>query len=358
MNVSQHEKVRVGHLTKKYGKVFAVNDVTVSIHEGEFFSFLGPSGCGKSTLLRCIAGLEVPDTGSIYIGNNLVTSVSENLILPPERRNIGMVFQNYAVWPHMTVFQNIAYPLRIKKKSRDEIQGHVTHALELVRLQGLAERYPSELSGGQQQRVALARALVMNPEVMLLDEPLSNLDAKLREEMRFEIKDLQARTGITIIYVTHDQAESMAMSNRILVMDKGASRQIGPPREIYETPSDSFVAGFIGLTNLVPVKIVTQHEKGCEVELPGGQNLSCKADISGKENAILSVRPEDIEVSRSPAKEAVKGTIKRVVYLGNVVDYRVSINEHELRVQTTPRQIFQTGETVYLSLDRNILFSI
>lgn len=356
--MSQHEKVRVERLTKKYGEVFAVNDVTVSIHEGEFFSFLGPSGCGKSTLLRCIAGLEVPDVGAIYIGDNLVTSVTENLILPPERRNIGMVFQNYAVWPHMTVFQNIAYPLRIKKKGKDEIQGQVTRTLELVRLQGLAERYPSELSGGQQQRVALARALVMNPEVMLLDEPLSNLDAKLREEMRFEIKDLQARTGITIIYVTHDQAESMAMSNRILVMDKGAPQQIGSPREIYETPSDSFVAGFIGLTNLVPVKIVSWHEKGCEVSLPGGQNLSCKTDISGKEQAILSVRPEDIEISRSPSKEAIKGTIKRVVYLGNVVDYRVSINEHELRVQTSPRQIFQTGETVYLSLERNILFSV
>ena len=356
--MSQVEKVRVKNLTKKYGKVFAVNDVSVSIRDGEFFSFLGPSGCGKSTLLRCIAGLEVPDAGSIYIGNDLVTSVSEKLIVSPERRNIGMVFQNYAVWPHMTVFQNIAYPLKIKKKSRNEIQEQVNHTLELVRLQGLVERYPSELSGGQQQRVALARALVMNPEVMLLDEPLSNLDAKLREEMRFEIKDLQARTGLTIIYVTHDQAESMAMSNRILVMDKGASRQIGTPRDIYETPSDSFVAGFIGLTNLVPVEIVSRHEKGCEVELPGGQTLSCRMDISGKEDAILSVRPEDIEISGSPVKEAVKGTIKRAVYLGNVVDYRVSINEHELRVQTSPRQIFQTGETAYLSLERNLLFSV
>jgi iron(III) transport system ATP-binding protein len=356
--VSQVEKVKVRNLTKKYGKVIAVNDVTVSIREGEFFSFLGPSGCGKSTLLRCIAGLEVPDAGSIYISNQLVTSVTERVIVPPERRNIGMVFQNYAVWPHMTVFQNIAYPLRIKKKGRDEIQKQADHALELVRLQGLAERYPSELSGGQQQRVALARALVMDPEVMLLDEPLSNLDAKLREEMRFEIKDLQARTGITIIYVTHDQAESMAMSNRILVMDKGAPRQIGTPREIYETPSDSFVAGFIGLTNLVPVEIVSRREKGCDVKLPDGQTVPCKTDISGKEKAILSVRPEDIDISQSPAKGTVKGTIKRAVYLGNVVDYRVAINEHELRVQTSPRQIFQTGETVYMSLDRNLLFSI
>lgn len=356
--MSQLDKVRVNNLTKKYGKVFAVNDVSVSIHEGEFFSFLGPSGCGKSTLLRCIAGLEIPDVGSICICDELVTSVSGKLIIPPERRNIGMVFQNYAVWPHMTVFENIAYPLKIKKKSRDEIKEQVTRTLELVRLQGLAERYPSELSGGQQQRVALARALVMNPEVMLLDEPLSNLDAKLREEMRFEIKDLQTRTGITIIYVTHDQAESMAMSNRILVMDKGAPRQIGTPREIYETPSDSFVAGFIGLTNLIPVKIVSRHDKGCEVELPGKQTLLCKTDISGREDAILSVRPEDMEIFRSPTKETVKGTIKRAVYLGNVVDYRVSINEHELRVQTSPRQIFQPEETVYLSLERNILFSV
>jgi iron(III) transport system ATP-binding protein len=358
LNVPLPEKVKVENLTKRFGKVIAVDAISVSIREGEFFSFLGPSGCGKSTLLRCIAGLEVPDAGDIYIGDKLVTSVSQNLIVPPERRNIGMVFQNYAVWPHMTVFQNIAYPLKIKKKNKEEIQKAVDHALELVRLQGLASRYPGELSGGQQQRVALARALVMNPEVMLLDEPLSNLDAKLREEMRFELKDLQAKTGITIIYVTHDQAESMAMSDRILVMDRGAARQIGPPREIYESPRDSFVAGFIGLTNLVPVEVLSEDEKTCVVRLPGEHELLCSSGASKKGKALLSIRPEDIRVSRSPSKGSVKGTVRRAVYLGNVVDYRISINDHELRVQTNPREAFQIGETIYLSLERNILFSI
>jgi len=358
LKVRQAEKVKVDNLTKRFGKVTAVDDVTVSVSDGEFFSFLGPSGCGKSTLLRCIAGLEIPDAGFVYVGGQLVTSVSQGLLTPPERRNIGMVFQNYAVWPHMTVFQNIAYPLKIKKMSEKKIKEDVIRILELVRLQGLDSRYPSELSGGQQQRVALARALVMNPEVMLLDEPLSNLDAKLREEMRFELKDLQARTGLTIVYVTHDQAESMAMSDRILVMDKGATQQIGTPREIYETPKDPFVAGFIGLTNLLPVKVLNKQEKTIVVELPSGQSMSCKGDIGVEDKAILSVRPEEIEISRTHFPGFVKGVVRRTVYLGNVVDYRISINDHELRVQTGPRDIFRAGETAYLSLERNILFSV
>jgi len=222
--------VRLIGIRKEFGDVVAVDQFTVDIADGEFVSFLGPSGCGKTTTLRMIAGFDMPTSGDIFIGDALMSSVERNIFAAPEERNIGMVFQNYAVWPHMTVFDNIAYPLKIKKEKRNIRQNKVEQSLSLVGLEGFGERYPHQLSGGQQQRVALARALIMNPEVMLLDEPLSNLDAKLREEMRFEIKDLQKKTEVTIIYVTHDQAEAMVMSDRIVVMNAGYIQQVDSQR--------------------------------------------------------------------------------------------------------------------------------
>ncbi|MBP7200933.1 MAG: ABC transporter ATP-binding protein, partial [Mesotoga sp.] len=211
-------KVVLKGLSKSFGEVNVVNNIDLEINDREFLSFLGPSGCGKTTTLRMIAGFDMPTTGEIFIGERLVSSVDKKIFVPPEERNVGMVFQNYAVWPHMDVFKNVAYPLKIKKTGADEMKERVLKVLSMVKLTGMEKRYPHQLSGGQQQRVALARALVMEPDVMLLDEPLSNLDAKLREEMRFEIKDIQRRVGVTIIYVTHDQAEAMAMSDRILLL--------------------------------------------------------------------------------------------------------------------------------------------
>jgi iron(III) transport system ATP-binding protein len=225
-------KVVLKGLSKSFGDVNVVNNIDLEIKDHEFLSFLGPSGCGKTTTLRMIAGFDMPTTGEIFIGERLVSSVEKKIFVPPEERNVGMVFQNYAVWPHMDVFKNVAYPLKIKKTGAEEMKERVMKVLSMVKLTGMEKRYPHQLSGGQQQRVALARALVMEPDVMLLDEPLSNLDSKLREEMRFEIKDIQRRIGVTIIYVTHDQAEAMAMSDRILLLHNARVQQLGTPKEI------------------------------------------------------------------------------------------------------------------------------
>lgn len=237
--------VTLEHINKIYDENVVVKDFNLKIKEGEFVSFLGPSGCGKTTTLRMVAGLEQPTSGKILLGADIVNDDSTKIFVSPERRRIGMVFQSYAVWPHMTVFQNVAYPLKIKKIKKSELIERVAKAISQVRLNGLEKRYPHQLSGGQQQRVALARALVMKPRVLLLDEPLSNLDAKLREEMRVEIRELQREIKVTVIYVTHDQIEALTMSNRIVVMDKGVIQQIGTPEEIQRSPKNEFVKRFL-----------------------------------------------------------------------------------------------------------------
>ena len=244
-------EVRIEHVFKRFGAVTAVNDFDLVVKDGEFVSILGPSGCGKTTTLRMIAGFERATEGEIYIGDHCVSSSVKGSFAPPEKRDIGMVFQSYAVWPHMTVAENVGYPLKIQKVDKKEREERVQKMLELFHLGEYSKRYPHQLSGGQQQRVALARALVAQPGLLLLDEPLSNLDAKLRESMRFEILAIQKELGITVVYVTHDQGEAMAMSDRVVVMSAGVVQQIGAPHEIYTKPANKMVADFIGLVNFI-----------------------------------------------------------------------------------------------------------
>ena len=347
--------VRLIGIKKKFGDVVAVDQFSVDIADGEFVSFLGPSGCGKTTTLRMIAGFDMPTSGDIYIGDTLMSSVEQNTFAAPEERNIGMVFQNYAVWPHMNVFDNIAYPLKIKREKRSIIRDKVEQNLSLVGLEGFGERYPHQLSGGQQQRVVLARALIMNPEVRLLDEPLSNLDAKLREEMRFEIKDLQKKTGVTITYVTHDQAEAMVMSDRIVVMNTGYIQQVDKPREIYENPANKFVGDFIGLTNFIECDIIS---KDTVLLKDGTGSHKVKVHISsgiGKK-AVLSVRPENIEIAERDG--GIKEVVTRTVYLGNMIDYRVKVGDVELRVERDAEEVFPEGSEVALRFKKTFIFSI
>ena len=241
----------VDHITKTFGKTQAADDVTFSVGKGEMVTLLGPSGCGKSTTLRCVAGLETIDAGQIIMDGELVSSAKEHISIPPERRDIGMVFQSYAVWPHMTVWGNVAYPLQVHKVAKEEVDSRVRQMLSLVGLSEMVDRNVTKLSGGQQQRVVLARALVHNPRILLFDEPLSNLDARLRVSMRFEIRQLQQRVGISALYVTHDQTEAMVLSDRVIVMNQGRIEQVGHPLEIYRKPVSAFVASFFGEVNFI-----------------------------------------------------------------------------------------------------------
>ncbi|MGE5060467.1 MAG: ABC transporter ATP-binding protein [Betaproteobacteria bacterium] len=341
--------VELRKLRKLYGKTVAVDGVDLDIGKGEFMTFLGPSGCGKTTTLRMIAGLIEPTEGEISVGGKLLSSPGTKVV-PPEKRNMGMVFQSYAVWPHMTVFENVAFPLRNLKKSKEEIVKRVRAALELVKLDGLEDRYPSNLSGGQQQRVALARAMAIEPDILLFDEPLSNLDAKLREEMRFELKEIQRRIGVTSIYVTHDQAEAMAISDRIAVMSHGQIKQIGKPREIYDSPEDPFTAEFIGLANFFPGK-ATSEKTVClagrqELEIDGCRELNMGADV------ILSIRPHNIKIYKelNKTRNELQGIVEKGAYLGDKVDYRVRVGESILRIQTPPGEVFTEGTKVCLHL--------
>jgi iron(III) transport system ATP-binding protein len=328
--------VRLENVSKKFGSVEAVAAFSETIREGEFVSLLGPSGCGKTTTLRIIAGFERATTGRVFIGTELVSCSETNLYKPPEERNIGMVFQSYAVWPHMNVLANVGYPLKVRGMDRKKIREKVERVLELVHLEGLGKRLPSQLSGGQQQRVALARALVAEPSLLLLDEPLSNLDAKLRESMRFEIKDVQRRLGITVVYVTHDQAEAMVMSDRIIVMDKGYVQQVGAPREIYETPANRFVADFIGLINFLEGSLVsTEGAEGVVAlnDIPGPVRLKGRLHSAMKagDRVVLAARPEAISVLSAQAPGSVPGRLIRKIYLGNEMDYRVALGPLEIR---------------------------
>ncbi|WP_409345514.1 ABC transporter ATP-binding protein [Paenibacillus sp. MBLB4367] len=327
--------VTLDHVCKQFGTVKGVDDVHIHIKPGEFFTFLGPSGCGKTTTLRMIAGFYYPSSGQIRFGSQDVTN------LPPNKRNTGMVFQNYALFPHMTVFENIAFGLQVRKKSKSEIAEKVERAQKQVHLQGYGSRRIDQLSGGQQQRVALARALVIEPQILLLDEPLSNLDAKLREETRLEIKRLQLELGITTIYVTHDQAEAMAMSDRIMVMQGGVVQQIGNPQEIYNRPQNRFVASFIGETNLWEGTV--ERIEGGEVYVRIApdlvvcgliENASKKSDLKVGSKTAVSIRPESILEARGEGPDTnnvITGKVIISEFTGVSVNYLTQVGPAQLK---------------------------
>jgi len=337
-------------LKKRFGPVAALDGLSLEVKRAELLVILGPSGCGKTTLLRSIAGLERPDAGEIWLEGELVFSAARRIFLPPHRRRVGIVFQNYALWPHLNVFSNVAYPLRVKRFSKHEIRRRVGEMLKLVRLEGLERRYPHELSAGQQQRVALARALVMEPCLLLLDEPLSNLDAKLREELREELKRIQRKTGITTVHVTHDQGEAMALSDRIGVMDSGKLIQIGPPAEVYQKPHNEFVAKFVGASNLL-FGDVKEQDGQRSLLLQGGLELPLSGEMKLPPGpALLLIRPEEITISRNGP--GLGATVKSATYLGNALEYRLTIGGLELQVRTDPMQIFNVGERIFLQIRR------
>ncbi|MEX1279704.1 MAG: ABC transporter ATP-binding protein [Acidimicrobiia bacterium] len=309
--------VELRGVVKTFGDVTAVAGVDLVIADGEFFSLLGPSGCGKTTLLRMIAGLEFPTEGSIRIHG------AEMGLRPPDRRPVNTVFQSYALFPHMTVAENVAFGLRMRKVARDEIDDRVARAIGLVQLGGMESRRPSQLSGGQQQRVALARALVNEPEVLLLDEPLGALDLKLRQQMQFELKDLQERVGITFVYVTHDQEEALTMSDRIAVMDAGRFLQVDGPETLYERPANRFVAGFVGDTNFLDAVVVDDGR----VRLGNGREVAVVTTSDPGTPVVLALRPEKVFLETTPEEgtERVPGVVRQSRYLGDHFFYEVSI---------------------------------
>lgn len=345
--------VKISSVTKKFGDVYAVNKFDALIRDGEFVSILGPSGCGKTTMLRMIAGFERATEGEISIGDQIVSKASDGIFVPPEKRHLGMVFQSYAVWPHMNVFDNVAYPLKIQKVTAEKLKERTLKALALVHLEEYAARFPNQLSGGQQQRVALARALVGEPGLLLLDEPLSNLDAKLRESMRFEIKELQRKLGVTVVYVTHDQAEAMAMSDRIIVMYKGVIQQVDVPTQIYEHPANPTVADFIGLVNFLEGEAAPGviHFKQLDCSLPA-------PDVTFTGPARVAVRPEHITMSKTKTEGCLRGKLLRKIYLGDSTDWRIAVGDTVLRVNDSGSSFdeYVDDEEVYLNFGHMMVF--
>lgn len=341
-------------VTKAFGSHVVLDRLSLQIRSGECFTIIGPSGCGKTVILRLIAGFETPDQGEVLIGNKKVAG--PNFALPPEDRHIGVVFQDYAVWPHKTVFGNIAYPLELAGVAKSELNTRVHEAIALVNLKGLEQRFPYQLSGGQQQRVALARALVMKPEILLLDEPLTNLDANLREEMRFEIKEIQKATGATILYVTHDQEVAMAISDRLAVMDQnGRIHQIGSPEEVYTRPADDFVFKFLGISNMVPI---TSTEEKAVASGPGGMTeIPLQPPTSLREQGWLGFRPMDVQIAKQKTERTVAVHAVRVTLLGPIVDYLFDCKGLQIRAQMLTEDalaqdlIIEEGSNVFIAVD-------
>jgi iron(III) transport system ATP-binding protein len=347
------QALQVKNLTKRFKEFVAVDDVSFEVEEGEFLTLLGPSGCGKTTTLRMICGLEQVDCGEIVIGGELVSS--SNVFVPPEKRGVGMVFQSYALWPHKSVYENVAYGLRLSKVPKKEINKRVDRTLSLIGMELHKKRYPAELSGGQQQRVAVARALVLEPRLLLFDEPLSNLDAKLRVQLRDELKDLQTKLSMTSVYVTHDQSEAMALSDRIIVMDSGRIVQIGKPREIYEKPADVSIASFIGTVNIIEGKIIREGHtvkilSNSGFEIPVGEEHLKELSVLEGKDLIVTIRPQYIDLSLD-AREIPGWLIMSVMYMGENVRYIVKFGEVELLILDTKFQDVEKGSTVNLSID-------
>ncbi|MCT4543583.1 MAG: ABC transporter ATP-binding protein [Vallitalea sp.] len=331
----------IHNISKKYGDISAIKGISLDINKGELLSILGPSGCGKSTLLYSVAGLEKPQEGEIKLNERLLFSSYNNIFIAPEKRNIGLVFQNYALWPHMNIFKNIAYPLTIKKENKKVIKQKVLDILNLVGLSGKEKKYPHQLSGGEQQRAAVARGIIMNPDILLLDEPFSNLDAKLRERMQDELKRIQKYTKLTMIHVTHDQEEAMRISDRIAIMNSGNLLQVGNPDEIYNYPKDVFVAGFIGKSNLLSYDIINYYLT---------EDYINKIINKKKTNTIL-VRPEDICITNSD-KNIIRGIITDKFNKGSVFLYSVKTKANEFLIQTDNTSNYPLNSNVSITIKK------
>jgi spermidine/putrescine ABC transporter ATP-binding subunit len=345
--------IELCNVTKSYGPIVANDHVNLGVLHGELMTLLGPSGCGKTTALRCITGHNTPDEGQVFIDGKDVTDV------PTHKRQLGMVFQNFALFPHMTVFGNVEFPLMIRNLAKGKRREMVMDALKLIRMEGYEKHYPRQLSGGQQQRVGLARALVYHPKVLLLDEPLSNLDAKLREEMRFEIRELINRLNITAVYVTHDQEEALALSDRVAIMNAGRLVQVGTPQNIYEYPESRFVADFIGLSDFIEGTVVSVRDEriimsvdGLDLVVPG------LSGVEKEQSLLVFIRPNDVQlfpVSHKGGENIFDGIVDKLTYLGDKIDYRITLGERlEIRVQTDGKQRFKRGERLkaYLPMER------
>jgi ABC-type Fe3+/spermidine/putrescine transport system ATPase subunit len=337
-------QVELRGVTKAYGAAAAVRDVHLEARDGEFLTVLGPSGCGKTTTLRIIAGLLDPDAGEVLIDGRPVHH------LPAHRRETAMVFQSYALFPHMTVAENVAFGLRMRRVPPDERRARVADALAMVELSGLGDRYPRALSGGQQQRVAVARAVVTRPKVLLFDEPLSNLDAKLRERLRLELRALQQRLRITTVYVTHDQAEALVLSDRIVVMDRGRVVEVGAPQDVYRRPRTRVTAEFLGIANLIEATVAGAEGGRYVAETPIGRlEMACADRLASGDAVTLSFRPEDIRIGTG-AVNCLTGAVQQAAYLGSITDYVISVKDVRLRVQQPGEPAHRIGETVTLVL--------
>jgi iron(III) transport system ATP-binding protein len=352
-------EIRISHVTKDYyseGKrISALSDVDLTIPANKIFTLLGPSGCGKTTLLRCIVGLEMPDAGEIAIGDDIVFSKEKNIFEPPEKRGLNMVFQSYAIWPHMNVFDNVAYPLQARKIPREEIRRRVQKTLRFVQLEGFESRPATRLSGGQQQRVALARALVAEPKVILFDEPLSNLDAKLREETRKELRTFLTTLKITAVYVTHDRIEALSLSDAIAVMKSGQIVEIGTPRQIYFDSDQRFVADFIGRTNLIDGRVATVEDGHSLIESPLGTILSNqKAEVAPGQAVTVSIRPESIRVVEGGFQgthNVFRGRLESLVFVGEACEGEIRIGSTLLIVRLDATASVKEGDEITLHFD-------
>lgn len=338
--------IRIEGLTKHYGAHQVLRGIDLELAQGELLALLGPSGCGKSTTLQMLAGFDQPTGGQIWIGDRQVSGAG--VTVPPERRNISLVFQNYAVWPHMTVFENVAYGLQVRKVARAELERRVRRALDTVRLTALAQRYPSELSGGQQQRVALARALVVEPDILLLDEPLSNLDAHLREEMRYEIRQVHDLLGLTTVYVTHDQGEALVTADKIAVMQSGQVQQFDSPVNVFSRPANTFVASFIGTNNELHGQLAEPGVLRVGDRVLRGDDRS-QAGAGGA--ACLCIRPSAVKLGAAPGANTLGGTVTRVAYLGEYRDVQVELATGQLvRAYVDPYSTLEPGQRVEVHL--------
>jgi ABC-type Fe3+/spermidine/putrescine transport system ATPase subunit len=344
-------------VTKRFGTATAVDRVDFDVRAGETFTLLGPSGCGKTTTLRMIAGLEVPDEGTIRLGDRTIVSISDGIVVPPERRQMGMVFQSYAIWPHMTVGENIAYPLNIRRVPRAKVQSEVARVLDLVGMRGYEDRPAPLLSGGQQQRVALARALVYEPEVLLLDEPLSNLDVKLREMMRIELKELQQRLGLTFIYVTHDQSEALSLSDQIAVMNHGRIEDLGSPHALYRRPGTTFTRDFLGKSVTVDGRIAAVLDDAIEVILPGVGEARIRCRRDGTEtwqpgqDVSVSVRPESVRLEKSGDADGANrlaGKVEAQLYLGDRSECEIRVGNERFLIYADADLSLVPGQDVRL----------